>query len=300
MKEEEQAIASVSFSDIPEDSKEVTMIARGFAVLENIYEFNRYRTVKVDMNIVLICRQGRLQFKLNGRTITVERGQIVIAQSGTVTEGIMASLDLQCTLLLISNGLVKSLLRSHYDLWNRLLYVNHMNIIQMPDIAANKQYEAEELSLFVRSYIANQHSMFKEEIVENILRCTMLNILGLMQEQAGVGVAMPYSQSEQLFNRFLENLNQHKQRRHTVSEYAQELIVSPKYLSAVCKAVSGKSALQWINEYVVEDIRQMLSNTTLSIKEISTQTGFPNLSFFGKYVKRHLGMSPKQYRKSLK
>lgn len=300
MKEKEQTIETVSFSDIPEDSKQITMFIKGFAVLENIYEFNQFRAVKVDMNIVLICRQGRLQFKLSGRTITVEKGQLVIVQSGTTTEGLMASLDLHCTLLLITNGLVKSLLRSHYDLWNRLLYVNHMNIVQLPEIDASNQYEAEELSLFVRSYIENQHSMFKEEIIENILRCTMLNILGYMQEQAGGGVTMPYSQSEQLFNRFLENLNQRKQRRQTVMEYAKELYVSPKYLSAVCKAVSGKNALQWINEYVVEDIRQMLSNTTLSIKEISVQAGFPNLSFFGKFVKRHLGVSPKQYRKSLK
>lgn len=300
MKEEEQAIETVRFSDIPEDSKDIEMLTEGFAVLENIYEYDKFRALKVDLNIILVCRKGRMQFKLNGRSITVEKGQLVIVQSNTVTESIMTSLDLQCTIVLVSNERIKSLLRSHYDLWNRLLYVSHMNIIQLPEITPNQQYETEQLSYLMRSYIYKQRSMFKEEIIESLLRCMILNVLGLMQEQVGGGAAMSYSQREQLFNRFLENLNQRKQRRQSVAAYAKELCVSPKYLSAVCKAVSGKNALQWINEYVVEDIRQMLSTTTLSIKEISTQVGFPSLSFFGKFIKRHLGMSPKQYRKSLK
>lgn len=300
MKEEEQTIETVRFSDIPEDSKDIEMLTEGFAVLENIYEYDKFRALKVDLNIILVCRKGRMQFKLNGRSITVEKGQLVIVQSNTVTENIMTSLDLQCTIVLVSNERIKSLLRSHYDLWNRLLYVSHMNIIQLPEITPNQQYETEQLSYLMRSYIYKQRSMFKEEIIESLLRCMILNVLGLMQEQVGGGAAMSYSQREQLFNRFLENLNQRKQRRQSVAAYAKELCVSPKYLSAVCKAVSGKNALQWINEYVVEDIRQMLSTTTLSIKEISTQVGFPSLSFFGKFIKRHLGMSPKQYRKSLK
>jgi AraC-like DNA-binding protein len=54
--------------------------------------------------------------------------------------------------------------------------------------------------------------------------------------------------------------------------------------------------MQWINEYVMEDIRYYLKETPLTIKEISTTLGFPNLSFFGKYTKRNLGMSPKEYR----
>jgi len=47
---------------------------------------------------------------------------------------------------------------------------------------------------------------------------------------------------------------------------------------------------------VVKDISYMLRYTRKSVKEISCDLDFPNISFFGKYVKKHLGVSPKNYR----
>ena len=60
-----------------------------------------------------------------------------------------------------------------------------------------------------------------------------------------------------------------------------------------------RQALEVINRCIIDDVRRLLHNPDKSVKEISNELGFPNLSFFGKYVKRLLGMSPKTYRKSL-
>ena len=85
-----------------------------------------------------------------------------------------------------------------------------------------------------------------------------------------------------------------------VTWYAEELHVTPKYLSTTCKNVSGKTANIWINQFVVKDICQLLRYSEMSIKEISEHLNFPNLSFFGKYVKSHLGVSPKEYRQQIR
>jgi len=81
-----------------------------------------------------------------------------------------------------------------------------------------------------------------------------------------------------------------------MSYYAGRLNVSPKYLSALCKKHSGKTANEWITEHVLEDIRYYLKQTDYSIKQICHQLGFPNTSFFGRYVKIHFGMTPMQIR----
>ena len=86
-------------------------------------------------------------------------------------------------------------------------------------------------------------------------------------------------------------------KKRSISYYAGKLCVTPKYLSTVCKKVSGKTAFEWINDYVVEDIKYFLKYSNKSIKEISEHQDFPNISFFGKYVKTHLGTSPTDYRK---
>ena len=70
-------------------------------------------------------------------------------------------------------------------------------------------------------------------------------------------------------------------------------------ISTICRSTSGKSPMMWISEYVIEDIIHYLKNTDLTAKEISEALGFPNASFFGKYVRVHLGASPSEYRKQL-
>jgi AraC-like DNA-binding protein len=84
-----------------------------------------------------------------------------------------------------------------------------------------------------------------------------------------------------------------------VDYYAQKLCITSKYLTVVCKQKGGHPALEMIRESTIERIRYQLKNSDKSIKEIATELDFPNLSFFGTFVKQHLGVSPKVYRKSL-
>ena len=72
----------------------------------------------------------------------------------------------------------------------------------------------------------------------------------------------------------------------------------PKHLTAIVKKCSGKTANQWIKERLLEEIRFYLKQTDLSIKQVSDKLDFPNPSFFGKYVKEHLGMTPGEFRDS--
>ena len=86
-------------------------------------------------------------------------------------------------------------------------------------------------------------------------------------------------------------------KHRTVEYYAAMLNISSKYLTVICKKNSGKTANQWIQEYTLSAITKCLRTTEMSVKEISFLLGFPNTSFFGKYVKDHLGCSPLEYRR---
>ena len=75
------------------------------------------------------------------------------------------------------------------------------------------------------------------------------------------------------------------------------LILVMLFSIASCgKKNSGKTANEWITEHVMEDIRYNLKQTDYSNKQICDMLGFPNTSFFGKYVKDHFGMTPMQVR----
>ena len=84
----------------------------------------------------------------------------------------------------------------------------------------------------------------------------------------------------------------------SVQYYADKLWLSPKYLSETVKTISGKPANNWIEAFVIVEIKIMLKNTDKSIKEIANDLHFTNQSFMGKYFRERTGISPREYRKS--
>ena len=83
----------------------------------------------------------------------------------------------------------------------------------------------------------------------------------------------------------------------TWQAFADRLCVSPKYLTSVCNQRSNKSAGDLITMSFVNRIKQLLLYSDMTVKEIANSLNFENLSFFGKYVKKHLGASPNTFRK---
>lgn len=106
----------------------------------------------------------------------------------------------------------------------------------------------------------------------------------------------PSGRKDALFNAFISKVEKHHREEHGVKFYADELFVTPKYLSAVVDEASSKGAKQWIDEYVALDAKVLLRTTQKDIQEISEELNFPDMSFFGKFFKRIVGVSPKTFR----
>ena len=80
--------------------------------------------------------------------------------------------------------------------------------------------------------------------------------------------------------------------------YAKLLNVTPKYLSDTVRRTTGNSVTYFINRYTIPIVKEFLNNEDLSLTQISDRMNFTSLSYFSRYVNKHLGMSPSQYRQS--
>ena len=109
--------------------------------------------------------------------------------------------------------------------------------------------------------------------------------------------AVAHSRSQQLVDRFLKLVQMHCRQERQLDFYAQELCISSKYLAATVKTVTGKTAGDWIEDYVMLEAKAMLTNTDMTISQISDHLHFPDTSTFGKYFRRHTGLSPKEFKK---
>ena len=85
----------------------------------------------------------------------------------------------------------------------------------------------------------------------------------------------------------------------SVEYYAQQLNVSPKYLSNTIKRTTGFSVTSFIDRYTVPIIKDYLNNESLSLTQIADLMDFTSLSYFSRYCTKHLGMTPSEYRMSL-
>ena len=100
-----------------------------------------------------------------------------------------------------------------------------------------------------------------------------------------------------LSKKFLELVKLNFRKERQLQFYADALCITPRYLSRVVKECTGSSAAEWIERCVVLEARALLKSTNMTIQQISDELNFPSQTFFGKYFKRRVGMSPKEYRR---
>jgi AraC-like DNA-binding protein len=97
-------------------------------------------------------------------------------------------------------------------------------------------------------------------------------------------------------NKFLELVRENFKQERQIAFYAQKLCLTSKYLSLKIRDLTGKSANDWIDDYVMLEAKALLKSTNMTIQQIGDELNFSSQSFFGKYFKRCEGVSPKEYR----
>lgn len=103
---------------------------------------------------------------------------------------------------------------------------------------------------------------------------------------------------KEIYTSFLNVLQANFKREREVRFYADKLCITAKHLSQVVKDVTGNTALNIIEEYVITESKALLLSTNMSIQQISDDLNFPSQSVFGKYFKRITGVSAREYRKT--
>jgi len=267
-------------------------------IFDNIKAVADASPVRAKMNCLLICVRGKMTLNLNGAHTELKQNDILLCPPGTSITDAMFSSDIELKLVCMTNAVLISFLRDKMSIWNETMYIHKMHVIRM---------SPEKINLYISFYNVlkvcmtqtNDEQPYRMEVVRALMCAICYELCGSLkqmipQEDDTKKTVRGYS----IFQRFLELLSKTHPKRRTVEYYAQQLCITPKYLSAVCKKNSGKTAGAWITEQLLEDIRYYLCSTDLSIKQIGAELHFPTSSFFGKYVREHFGMTPSQLRKT--
>ena len=243
-------------------------------------------TIKVEWVIVTIVVSGEAE------CYNVKAHDIIMSLPNYVLERQKKTDDLSVNSLCISRSLFqKAISFSSYN-WDVVSYLIAHPILSLTDM----EYTC--LSLYyslISVKIGDKNKLGYRESMQCLLKSFMCELYGVIGRYISVG-AVNYSQGHNLFKGFLDLLTSVYPKPRSVSFYAETLNVTSKYLSSVCKATCGETASMLIHKAVTKDIADLLSYSNKSIKEIMVELDFPSLSFFGKYVKKHFGVGPREYR----
>ncbi len=268
------------------------------------------QAVRIGYNAVVHCLRGRIEMEIGGalstegalaqrQKIKAQAGELLLLPANKLMQPMMVSTDVEVAILLVSDKVLREVLGPQINLWNRAMFLDEIYVI-------DGGLWSKGADSYARTFFQdiNGDKKFKlfRELVLSFLRTLFLMICEmLMRQNVSAESSAPHptastSGEKSIFDRFMLLLSQEQKKRQRVSYYASKLNITPKYLSTVCREVSGKSPIRWITESVMEDIYQLLHNTDMSIKEISNKLGFPNSSFFGQYFKEEAGITPLEYR----
>ena len=141
----------------------------------------------------------------------------------------------------------------------------------------------------------------KQEIIRSLLTSFIYVTMDLWQEQISHGRSVENRSSarvNQVFERFISLVTEYHTTERGMAFYADKLCLTPKYLSKLVKQATGRSAPEWIDDYVILEAKNMLKYSDMAIKEIVYALHFPNQSVFYKFFKAHTGQTPTEYRRA--
>lgn len=252
-----------------------------------------------DTNLVLYCAAGRLKLDVNLVSYELHERQILICPPKAELTNYEISEDCYCHGLSLSTNTLQGALKNNIGLWNKCIYVDKVNTLTLSEEGENlwiKYYDV--LAGKIMSEEINSYDGF---IIKSLIYAVVLELCGRMLLNASdvlkQRMTQNTKQSSVIFRNYLDLLNNTPVKYHPVEYYANQLCVTPKYLANVCKQESGKSAIVWIQERVIQDIQFLLAKPELSLKEIAEQTGFDTVSLFGRFVRKYMGSSPRDLRK---
>ena len=256
------------------------------------------RTLRMKAFTLILCTDGMENGSVNLRDVSINKGSLLMSFPGNVLKiesgypmatvrGIMLSQDF----MRMMNVDVKNSM----PLFMRLAYNPMIHLTQ-------KQQEDLERYLDLLENISdNDNLAHRDQIVSGLVSSMFFRISDMYEQSTQVANDKERSvrnRREEYFAKFITLLSNNFKRERTVGFYAEQMCVTPKYLSLLIKEFSGKSAAEWIDYYVITEAKTLLRYSTMSIQEVAYELSFSSQSFFGKYFKHLTGMSPSEYKLS--
>jgi len=255
----------------------------------------RYPT-RIDAFVILLCSKGSGTFTSNLTRHTLTENSIFVHLPGSIIQA-ESTEEIALHAVICEEEFIR---RINIDI--RLLSQLFLHVEKQPCLKLDEK----EWTGITRSFeelgaegTEMPADVYSAEVIRSIIRTLaykVCRVIGRHIETSGERQISARSRNDEYFSQFMNILGKHYTQERSVGFYAGQLNLTPKYLTTLIRKTSGRTAVEWIDDYVVLEAKNLLKYSTMSIQEIAYYLNFSNQSFFGKYFKSHTGMTPSAYR----
>lgn len=250
--------------------------------------------------LAFFCIEGHFELEINLKRFSVRENSLFLYTPGNIVRVANISKEekemVHFIVVAISSDLMSS---TRFD-FNKL-YDESLHLLENPSVVLSEQEKE-----LCKSYLSliNEVSELKIPNTKESVTSLISSIFYLMGALWGNRVTEAIKKQDEgsirskaIFESFLKLVRDYHTKERNLSFYAGKLFLTPKYLSKLIKTVSGKSAHEWIDSFVILEAKNLLKYSDMSIKSIVYELNFPNQTTFYRFFKTKTGMTPSEYRK---
>lgn len=239
-----------------------------------------------------LCESGNGNFMMSGKKFEIKEGDFIIFVNANFVSNFRFSADFRASILYVSKIFIaNNYPESNYDV------VGAMGLFENP-IMQLDEYEKQickEDILLIKNRLEYKSHFFYKEMIGQLAKSFFLDLFHIhSQKYKGKPIS---DRKSSIFREFI-NLLEKKEyyiKERSINFYASKLAVTPKYLSKISVEITGQSAQYWIERFTIIRILQLMRERKYSNSQISEILNFSSVSYFSRYVKRILGVSPSDF-----
>lgn len=248
--------------------------------------------VRLNASLLVVCLNGQSNLSINLQEYTLQKGDMLVLLPDQIIQKVRSDSNGRFIMVGLSREFVNSFAMNVENHLNVFFHIQNSPVTRLSEseIALFKDYH-----VFIRKRLRDENLSYRKDLSRHLLYSWFYEILTVM-DRYHPNEHKHKTRRDELFEHFLRLVSANYKQERFVGFYAGKLCVTPKYLSQIVQQVSGISANEWINRKVITEAQALLKNSTMTVQEISDFLGFPNQSFFGRYFKKHIGLSPREFR----
>ncbi|MBR4828399.1 MAG: AraC family transcriptional regulator [Muribaculaceae bacterium] len=257
----------------------------------DISEWSSRFPLKPITTTMIIVVKGAVKISINFRDYDVTDNTCAIIPSDTILQGINHIDNAQVIVLSFMDDYLPELAATLQNV------INHIGAQPLMLLSLQAEHAQALMNCYaiLRTILSQPTFACGNEAVA--AKCVELMASLILQNgcQKTVQVSKTTRQDE-IVAHFLESVSQNYRLHREISFYASQLGLSLKYMSHIVHEQTGRHPSAWIRDYVILDAKAMLHSGRYTVQQVSSELNFPNQSFFGKYFKEAVGISPKKWK----